>query len=245
MRLLVYNIAYGTGSPKNTLEIIAGAANYLRTPERYFNAIAHLVRHKRPDVAGFLETDNGSFRTGGFSQTAHLAELLKTPGNGNFYTKYAPGSYLAKLPYCRHQTNVLLVKNGAAQAEDVHFMPCGAKRLILKSQYNDVNILLVHLALTAPVRRRQLEYLASLITPGEKFIVCGDFNTFGGRRELTRFLRKTRLRSANKQHLMTYPARQPVRELDYILYSPELKLKEFQVIKFPGSDHLPLFAEFE
>lgn len=244
MRLLVYNIAYGTGSPKNTLELIAGAANYLRTPERYFNAIAHLVRHKQPDVAGFLETDNGSFRTGGVSQTAKLSELLKAPANGSFFTKYAPKSYLSKLPYCRHQTNALLVKNGAAQAEDADFMPCGAKRLILKSRYDNINILLVHLALTYPVRRRQLEYLAGLISPEEKFIVCGDFNTFGGSKELAGFLRKTRLRSANKEHTATYPARNPSKELDYILYSPELKLERFQVIRFPGSDHLPLFAEF-
>ena len=123
-------------------------------------------------------------------------------------------------------------------------MPCGAKRLILKSVYNNVNILLVHLALTATVRKKQLEYLAKQIKPGEKYIVCGDFNTFKGYKELTRFLRETRLCSANRLHQYTYPARKPVKELDYILYSPGLRLREFKVIKFPGSDHLPLFAEF-
>ena len=105
--------------------------------------------------------------------------------------------------------------------------------------------MLVHLALTAPVRRKQLDYLAKLVQPGEKYIICGDFNTFAGKKELTRFLRKTRLRTANKSHQPTYPARSPDKELDYILYSPELQLKSFKVIKFPGSDHLPLFAEFE
>ena len=105
--------------------------------------------------------------------------------------------------------------------------------------------MLVHLALTAPVRRKQLDYLAKLVQPGEKYIICGDFNTFAGKKELTQFLRKTRLRTANKDHKPTYPARNPDKELDYILYSPELQLKSFKVIKFPGSDHLPLFAEFE
>ena len=244
MRLLVYNIAYGTGSPGNKWQLLAGAANYLRTSDRYFNAIAHLVRHYSPDVAGFLETDNGSMRTGGKSQVAELARLLQSPLNGRFYTKYAPDSYLSKLPYCRHQTNALFIRNGAAQSEEVDFMPCGAKRLILKSVYNNVNIMLVHLALTAAVRKKQLNYLATQIHSSEKYIVCGDFNTFGGSKELTRFLRKTRLRSANKLHQCTYPARKPVKELDYILYSPELTLKNFRIIQFPGSDHLPLFAEF-
>ena len=63
MRLLVYNIAYGTGSPGSKWQLIAGAASYLRTSDRYFNAIVHLVRHYSPDAAGFLETDNGSMRT--------------------------------------------------------------------------------------------------------------------------------------------------------------------------------------
>lgn len=245
MRLLVYNIAYGTGSPGNTWQLIAGAAKYLRTPDRYFNAIAHLVRRYHPDIAGFLETDNGSLRTGGKSQVSELADILQSPLNGRFFTKYAPKSYLAKLPYCRHQTNALFIRNGAAESEVVDFMPCGTKRLILKSVYNNVNIFLVHLALTKPVRQKQLQYLSTLVQPGKKYIICGDFNTFGGKKELTHFLRKTRLRTANIEHCATYPARNPVKELDYILYSPELKLKSFKVIKFPGSDHLPLFAEFE
>ena len=244
MRLLVYNIAYGTGSPRNTLQMLAGAANYVRAPDRYFKAISRWVRHYQPDVAGFLETDHGSFRTWGKSQLALLAELLQTPFDGNFFTKYAPQSYLAKLPYCRYQSNALLVRNNAASSEWCDFMPCGAKRLILGTEYNNIKILLVHLALTAAVRKKQLDYLSKLVEPGQKFIVCGDFNTFGGSRELVDFLKQTRLRSANEQHVPTYPARQPVKELDYILYSPELELKNFQVKRFPGSDHLPLLAEF-
>ena len=245
MRLLVYNIAYGTGSPNNTWQLLTGATRYLRTPDRYFKAIIHLVRHYRPDAAGFLETDNGSWRTGGKSQVEELAKLLQSPVNGRFFSKYQPDSYIAKLPYCRHQTNALFVRNQAPQSEDVDFMPCGTKRLILKSVYNDVNILLVHLALTGTLRKKQLDYLKTLIQKGKKYILCGDFNTFSGFRELTDFLSETSLCSANKAHLPTYPARNPAKELDYILYSPELHLKSFRVIKFPGSDHLPLFAEFE
>jgi endonuclease/exonuclease/phosphatase family metal-dependent hydrolase len=53
------------------------------------------------------------------------------------------------------------------------------------------------------------------------------------------------MKSANSGHENTYPARKPCRELDYILYSPDLPLKSFRVIPFPGSDHLPLLAEFD
>ena len=245
MRLLVYNIAYGTGSPRTPLELLGNAPRYLRTPDRYFTAIGHLVRHFAPDVAGLLEIDNGSFRTRGVSQTARLAELLQNDPEKRFCSKYAPNSYLAKLPYCRHQTNALLVRNGGAENEWVDFMPCGAKRLILGCRYEGINILLVHLALTYQVRQRQLEHLAELVAGKEKVIVCGDFNTFKGSKELAKFRRISRLVSANIHHAPTYPARRPVKELDYIMHSKDLHLKNFRVIRFPGSDHLPLLAEFD
>ncbi len=245
MKILVYNIAYGTGSPRSAWQLMAGLGSYLRSPGRYFKTIAHLVRHHQPDVAGFLETDTGSPRTGGVSQVEVLAEILRTRANGGFGTKYAPGGYLEKLPYCRNQTNALMVRDGAAENEWFDYMPCGAKRLVLGCEYESVKILLVHLALRKAVRRKQLDYLAEKIAAGGRYIVCGDFNTFSGHRELLQFMRKTHLRSANKAHLPTYPARKPAKELDYILYSPELQLKSFRVIRFPGSDHLPLLAEFQ
>ena len=245
MRLLVYNIAYGTGSPRTALELLGNAPSYLRPQERYFKAITHLVAHFSPDVAGFLEIDKGSFRTRGVSQTAQLAELLQNDPEKPFYSKYAPNSYLSRLPYCRHQTNALLVRSGMAETEWVDFMPCGAKRLILGCCYQNITILLVHLALTRQARRRQLDYLAELTAGKEKVLVCGDFNTFGGSKELVVLQRKSQLVSANIGHLPTYPARHPVKELDYIMHSQDLHLKNFRVIRFPGSDHLPLLAEFE
>ena len=73
----------------------------------------------------------------------------------------------------------------------------------------------------------------------------GDFNTFGGVRELWDFLRRTNLRSANGANLATYPAWSPQKELDYVLLSPELALTGFEVPKVNFSDHLPLLAEIE
>ena len=245
MRLLVYNIAYGTGSPKGAAGHILGAANYLRAPERYFSSIRGFVERVKPDLAAIVEADAGSPRTGGISQIAAMTRILgDTPGTA-FHSKYAPNSALAHLPYCKHQTNVLLARDGLAENERIDFFPAGAKRLIVSCEYRGVRVFLVHLALTLAVRRRQLDYLAAILPRQQPVIVCGDFNTLShGSRELTKFLCATRLVSANPAHRATYPARQPVHELDYILYSPEIRLKTLRIRHFPVSDHLPLVADF-
>ena len=131
MRILVYNIAYGTGSPVSALEMAAGIRNYIRTPERYLDAITKLVRRCRVDVAGFLEVDRGSFRTGGRNQLLELSQAVGSGGNVRVQHKYQPGSTLGRLPYLRHQTNALLVRDPLRQEHWSDFMPCGAKRLIL------------------------------------------------------------------------------------------------------------------
>lgn len=246
MRLLVYNIAYGTGSPKGAAGHLLGMANYLRAPERYFASIRGFVERVRPDLAAIVEADGGSLRTGGVSQIAAITRILGDTAGTAFHSKYAPNSALARLPYCKHQTNVLLARNGSAKAERIDFFPAGAKRLIVSCEYNGVRVFLVHLALTLAVRQRQLDYLAAMLPQKQPVIVCGDFNTLRyGSRELAKFQSVTRLKSANSAHRATYPAREPVHELDYVLYSPELELEGLRIRRIPVSDHLPLVADFK
>ncbi|HIH12956.1 TPA: hypothetical protein HA242_04490 [Candidatus Woesearchaeota archaeon] len=44
---------------------------------------------------------------------------------------------------------------------------------------------------------------------------------------------------------LTEPAWHPTRRLDYILTSPQLKVKKYSVLNFHFSDHLPLMVDFE
>ena len=77
----------------------------------------------------------------------------------------------------------------------------------------------------------------------------GDFNTFNGEEEVKELLKKTRLKdliSLDKKSLpLTEPAWHPTRRLDYILTSPQVKVKKYLVLKFHFSDHLPLMIDFE
>lgn len=76
MRLLVYNIAYGTGCPGGEAKRLLTVHRYLRTSAFHFSQIVGLVYDLQPDVIGLVEADSGSWRTSGLSHPEKLAQLL-------------------------------------------------------------------------------------------------------------------------------------------------------------------------
>jgi len=240
VRILIYNIAYGTGSPGSEPGRLVTGHRYLSAPERPFRKIGRFIGSVAPDVAGLLETDLGSRRTGGMNQPEEVASYCGMIPFGS--NKYGPASKWGRLPYLRYQGNALLTR-GEPESRERGYLPLGMKRLVLSVRYNGIRIMLVHLALRREVRRAQLAALAEWIDPGEPTVLAGDFNTFGGAAELTEFCARCRLQSINLLHRPTYPAWAPVRELDYMLISPHLEVTAFRVPHLFFSDHLPLVAD--
>jgi endonuclease/exonuclease/phosphatase (EEP) superfamily protein YafD len=76
-------------------------------------------------------------------------------------------------------------------------------------------------------------------------IVAGDFNTFWGNNEIFLFMRAAGLRSANANALASFPARIPRVELDFILFSEGIEIRDFKVPDVRFSDHRPLICDFE
>ena len=242
MKIVVYNIAYGTGSPKGEARRLLTGHHYLAAPERPFRKIGMFLRAERPDVAGLVEADLGSPRTHGLNQPEALAKALGM--TAVYRRKYAPGSKLLAVPYLRSQGNAVLVRDAEPDAM-AGFFPRGMKKLILSVRTCGIRFVLVHLALTREVRAFQIGYLAELLgAVTEPLVVAGDFNTFRGSGELAELCRKCGLVSANPEHHPTYPAWGPVREFDYILHARQLKPVRFEVPHLPFSDHLPVVAEF-
>lgn len=243
MRLLVYNIAYGTGSPGGEARRLLTVHRYLRTSELHFRQIMDLLYDLRPDVAGIIEADSGSFRTAGVSHPDAIEQALRGgwEKQGRFDPKYGPKSPLSRLPLLRNQTNALLGQQDAEVKK--HYLPNGTKRLVLEREAQGISVFLVHLGLTRRTRIKQLAYLKSIIPTDRPVVLAGDFNTFQGEKELSDFLTATKLRNANPHSLPTYPAWKPLKQLDYILVSPQLEVKHFEVLPVPFSDHLPLLAD--
>ena len=76
-------------------------------------------------------------------------------------------------------------------------------------------------------------------------IVAGDFNTFWGTHEIYLFMHASGLRSANALGLPSYPSRKPRVELDFILVSKGIEVRDFRIPEVRYSDHRPLICDFD
>ena len=243
MKFLVYNIAYGTGAPKNRLDQVFGLHRYLHTTRRHLEKVIDCIAGREPDVCGLLEVDNGSFRTGYLNQGELIARALHQSVYGA--VKYAPGSISRKIPILRRQSNLFLTRE-KLQPCAFHYLPRGMKRLALEIEVNGIRFFLLHLSLRRRIRQSQLNTLAELLKPLDRpFIIGGDFNVFAGTEELKNFMKILALQSANAAGRPTFPAWKPEKQLDYILYSRGIEPVRFEIGSDLASDHLPVMLEFK
>ena len=242
LRLLIYNIRYATGTGIG-FHLPMPGAGYLRSSRRVLEQITRFIRSEQPDVVGLIEVDTGSVRTGMLNQASYVADAL------GHYTahqcKYGTGSINQMLPIVRKQGNALLAAPGVT-GERFHYFDTGIKRLIIELELEQVCIFLVHLSLKFRHRQYQLRFLHDLIKNARKpVIVAGDFNVFWGTHEIYLFMQASGLRSANVLNVPSYPARAPRVELDFILASEGIEVRNFRVPDIRWSDHRPVVCDFE
>lgn len=242
MRFLVYNIAYGTGAPRSMRKNIMTAHRYLHTSETPLEEIIRFISGTGADAVGLLEVDTGSFRTDFVNQAERIAGALNQYHHCG--VKYGLDSISRHIPILRRQANALLTRKKLSPYA-FHYFPIGFKKLIIETELDGIHFFLVHLALGKRAREIQLKHLSGLIPRGCPVIIGGDFNTLSGSGELTPFLTALHLTSANRDELPTFPSWNPEKQLDFILYSKEIRPVHFEVADIRCSDHLPILFDFE
>ena len=242
MKLMIYNIAYGTGSPDAYYRHLFTGHRYLRTSKSHLDRIIDFIDDENPDVLGLIEVDMGSYRTRYVNQVETIANRLD-----HFHyssVKYAAKSVGRKLPIMRMQGNAILTRQRMSGAQ-FHYFPVGFKRLIIELEFNGIHFFLVHLALHINIRMKQLEFLANLAAMHERVVIAGDFNISRDKREIIEFQRALNLLNANSRSLPTFPSWNPRRELDFVLHSRKIQVTSFRVPDVRYSDHLPLIVDFQ
>ncbi len=241
MRLLLYNIRYGTGHKKG-FHLPIPYAGFFKKTTANLQRIISFIRTVDPDIIGLVEVDSGSYRSSNFCQAERIANDL----GYDFVveTKYSSNSIVQRVPIIRQQSNALLSRLSIIKC-DLHYFSQGVKRLIIEAELEQVVVYIVHLSLKYRHRQNQLEQLYSLVKNSKKeIIIAGDFNTFWGSRELRLFLAATGLKNANREGSPSHPSHAPHRQIDFILHSQGIHIDSFSIPDIQLSDHSPLICDF-
>lgn len=240
MRLMVYNIRYGTGGDR----LLFPWSGYFRQTHANMAAMTSFIEAQSPDIVGLLEVDEGSFRSRNGNQAQQIAHSL-----GHYHTfrsKYAHSSVFRRLPVFSKQGNAFLARDETIHDERFHYFDQGMKRLVIELELDHMVIFLVHLALSFRTRHNQLQQLYQLVKTATKpTIIAGDFNALWGDTEIELFLAATKLRNANEDKRPSFPCHAPKRQLDFVLYSEGIRSSGLDIPQVRFSDHLPLIWDFE
>lgn len=233
-RILLLNLGYETGLDGSLKGYLTQSWRYLHTPENVLRSVREgfqtLIAQVQPDICCVLEMH-------------HDLTLLKTFAAyhcRHVDTKYGNGSVLKRLPFFRDNCNGIFTMDR---------LPCvarqfrhGTKKLLYDVKIGkDFSLLVSHFSLHASVRQQQFQEIAELVADRKHTIVCGDFNDFGGCKELNGLLKETNLRIVRPPHGGTFPACHPRRPLDLFLCSKDIKHVHAAILKDVHlSDHLPV-----
>ncbi|MDZ5603239.1 endonuclease/exonuclease/phosphatase family protein [Pseudomonas sp. RP23018S] len=188
------------------------------------------------DLVALQEVDGGSLRSGYVNQVEHLAQLGAFP-----YWYQQLNRNLGR--FAQH-SNGVLSRLKPQQLED-HPLPGPSGRGAILVRFgegeNALIVVMMHLALGAKTRTRQLAYIRELIGGYRHQVLMGDMNTHAS--DLLEHSPLRDLGLVAPQIEATFPSWRPQRCLDHILLSPSLTLERVQVLAQPISDHLPVAVE--
>ncbi len=236
LRLLSFNIQVGISTERYHHYLTRGWQHLLPHQGRAGNLqrIGDLLGDY--DIVALQEADGGSVRSGFINQVEHLARMGAFP-----YWYQQLNRNLGRLA---QHSNGLLSRLRPTLLED-HPLPGPAGRgailLRIGEGEDAIAVVMMHLALGARTRTRQLAYIRELIGGYRHQILMGDMNTHA-----VDLLEHSPLRDLGllaPQVEATFPSWRPQRCLDHILLSPGLELERFQVLAQPISDHLPVAVE--
>lgn len=188
------------------------------------------------DLVALQEADGGSLRSGYINQVEHLAQLGAFP-----YWYQQLNRNLGRLA---QHSNGLLSRLQPSLLED-HPLPGPPGRGAILMRFgegeNALAVVMMHLALGARTRTRQLAYIRELLQGYRHQVLMGDMNTHANDLLESSPLRDLGLIAPQVE--ATFPSWRPQRCLDHILISPELALERVSVLPQPISDHLPVAVE--
>lgn len=237
-RLLSYNVQVGIRTNTFRDYLTGGWKHLIPHGERLRTLAAIADQVRGYDLVAVQEVDAGSLRTGFLGQTEYLARRAGYP----WWTERT-NRRLGRVA----QHSIGAMARGAPDGVRRFALPGavpgrGGIQLDFGRDESRVRVVVVHLALGRPTRRRQLDFIAELIIDAPHAVVMGDFNAPHGAPEMRRFFGRTDLVEPIER-LNTWPAWRPLHNFDHILTTPELRVERMRVLDDSLSDHLPIAVD--
>lgn len=233
LRVLVYNIHAGKDA--------GGEDNLAR--------VAEVVRRTAADLVLLQELDRGTERSGRVDQPAELARLTGFEAVFGKTLDYQGGEYgialLSRWPVT-DDTLIHLPVEPPQERAGGSYEPRGALRARVAAPGGLLHVLNTHLDPSRDdVYRRQemaalLRIAGELRAGGAPVLVGGDLNATP-ESAVIGMLREAGWRDAwegcGEGEGLTYPAREPVKRIDYLFVSPEVECLSAEVVGGEVSDH--------
>lgn len=222
MQVMTYNIRGGLGM------------DGIRSTER----IAQVVQEQAPDIVCFQEVHQRLPWSGMVDQPRRLGRLLRMRFIFQANLNFGVAGY-----------GVGIATRYPVIAKKKHLLPSvgeqrGALEVSLEAPTGKLTVICTHWGLSKEERSRQAEALSDIALSAEgPILLCGDLNDRPFDAGVRTLLERTRLQDAGVDgDRLTFPVGAPNLRIDYILYSPELRMKFMSVIETAASDHYPLIA---
>lgn len=236
LRLLSFNIQVGINTQGYSHYVTRSWQHLLPHPARALNLqrIGELLSGY--DLVALQEADGGSLRSGYVNQVEHLAQLGAFP-----YWYQQLNRNLGR--FAQHSNGVLSRLQPDGLEDHPLPGPAGRGAILLRFGHGPeaLVVVMMHLALGARARTRQLAYIREQVEGCRHLVLMGDMNTHASELLETSPLRDLGLLAPQVE--ATFPSWRPLRCLDHILLSPSLGLESVQVLAQPISDHLPVAVE--
>jgi len=238
LRLLTYNMQVGINS-RSFRHYFTRSWQHLLPHHSHIgnlDSIANMLSGF--DIVALQEADGGSIRTGHLNQVRYLAEMAGFP-----YWYQQLNRNLGR--FAQH-SNGVLSRLQPELVED-HKLPGrmpgrGAIFLRYGSDAEPIVFVVLHLSLGRRAQTEQLAYIKELIADYKHIVIMGDLNSRAEHILHLSPLRDVKLQCPEGTY-NTYPSWRPVANLDHILVSPSLRIKQAEVISYALSDHLPVAVE--
>jgi len=235
--LASFNIQAGIGSRKPRHLITHGLRYALphREAESTLDAIAETIASW--DIVVLQELELGGLRSGGRNQLLWLAQKARFSHFAALRTRRIGRlaqigiGILSRYPILRlfeHRLPGSRHGRGAIEAE-------------ILWAHEPITVIATHLSLRRRARWAQMFYLASLIR-AQRTVLAGDLNCAPRAPEMRWLLAHTPLR-APRITPPSWPSWAPLRAIDHVLTTPDLRLDRVFVPDVRLSDHRPIVAE--